>query len=93
MKKVLPLLATAVILSGCQMSVLDPQSDTAETLTLLIYLSFGLGWMILLMVQFKQSLPRALFVEKQKIFNYYWHFVDLIWVLIILIVYVPYLFQ
>lgn len=56
------------------------------------HVAFGLGWMLLLMGQFKQNLPRNLFIEKHKIFNYYWHFVDVIWVLIILIVYVPYLF-
>ncbi|MBH0230531.1 heme-copper oxidase subunit III [Halobacillus yeomjeoni] len=56
------------------------------------HVAFGLGWMILLMVQFKQKIPQRLFIEKHKIFNYYWHFVDAIWVLIILIVYVPYLF-
>lgn len=55
------------------------------------HVAFGLGWMVLLMVQFKQDLPKALFIEKHKIFNYYWHFVDVIWVLIILIVYAPYL--
>jgi heme/copper-type cytochrome/quinol oxidase subunit 3 len=56
------------------------------------HVAFGLGWMMVLMIQFKQSLPKALFIEKHKVFNYYWHFVDIIWVLIILIVYAPYLF-
>ncbi|ARI76010.1 cytochrome c oxidase subunit 3 [Halobacillus mangrovi] len=57
------------------------------------HVAFGLGWMILLMVQLKQQkLPKALFIEKHKIFNYYWHFVDVVWVMIILIVYAPYLF-
>ncbi|SDP31921.1 cytochrome c oxidase subunit 3 [Halobacillus aidingensis] len=55
------------------------------------HVAFGLVWMILLMVQFKQTMPKSLFIEKHKIFNYYWHFVDVIWVLIILIVYAPYL--
>ncbi|WP_181347739.1 cytochrome c oxidase subunit 3 [Thalassobacillus sp. CUG 92003] len=53
---------------------------------------FGLCWMSLLMVQLKKNaIPRALFIEKHKIFNYYWHFVDVIWVLIIIIVYTPFL--
>ncbi|WP_226581533.1 heme-copper oxidase subunit III [Halobacillus litoralis] len=56
------------------------------------HVAFGLAWMILLMFQFTKQLPRALFIEKHKIFNYYWHFVDVIWVLIICIVYAPYLF-
>ena len=57
------------------------------------HVAFGLAWMILLMIQFKQqNIPRSLFIEKHKIFNYYWHFVDFIWVIIILIVYAPYLF-
>ncbi|UOQ45281.1 cytochrome c oxidase subunit 3 [Halobacillus salinarum] len=56
------------------------------------HVTFGLVWMILLMLQFRQKLPRALFVEKHKIFNYYWHFVDVIWVFIVLIVYSPYVF-
>ncbi|MCA1010955.1 cytochrome c oxidase subunit 3 [Halobacillus halophilus] len=57
------------------------------------HVAFGLAWMILLMLQFKQQkIPESLFIEKHKIFNYYWHFVDAIWVMIILIVYAPYLF-
>jgi len=56
------------------------------------HVAFGLAWMILLMLQFKQqNIPGSLFIEKHKIFNYYWHFVDVIWVMIILIVYAPYL--
>lgn len=56
------------------------------------HVAFGLGWMMILMLQLKQKLPRSLFIEKHKVFNYYWHFVDVIWVLIVLIVYLPYLF-
>ncbi|RWZ58916.1 cytochrome aa3 quinol oxidase subunit III [Halobacillus fulvus] len=56
------------------------------------HVAFGLGWMINLMIQFTKDMPRALFIEKHKIFNYYWHFVDVVWVLIVTIVYLPYLF-
>ncbi|WP_028784169.1 cytochrome c oxidase subunit 3 [Thalassobacillus devorans] len=52
---------------------------------------FGLGWMIVLLIQ-RKLLPFNLFAEKHRIFNYYWHFVDIIWVLIVIIVYTPYLF-
>lgn len=52
---------------------------------------FGLGWMIVLLIQ-RKLIPYTLFEEKHRIFNYYWHFVDIIWVLILIIVYTPYLF-
>lgn len=53
---------------------------------------FGAGWLLSLMLQYKIGhIPHLLFEEKQKIFSYYWHFVDLIWVFIICIVYLPYL--
>ena len=51
---------------------------------------FGLFWMIVLLIQ-RKLLPYNLFKEKHKIFNYYWHFVDIIWVGILIIVYIPYL--
>ncbi|MBM7551830.1 cytochrome c oxidase subunit 3 [Thalassobacillus pellis] len=51
---------------------------------------FGLGWMIILLIQLKKQ-PFQLFKEKHKVFIYYWHFVDIIWVFIISIVYAPYL--
>ncbi|MFQ3545180.1 cytochrome c oxidase subunit 3 [Halobacillus rhizosphaerae] len=54
------------------------------------HVAFGLFWMILIGIQFKQKIPQSLFIEKHKIFNYYWHFVDVIWVFIVLIVYSPY---
>lgn len=54
---------------------------------------FGCGWMIVLFIQlFGIKIPDSLFEEKFTIFSYYWHFVDAIWVFIILIVYLPYLF-
>ncbi|MFD2922847.1 cytochrome c oxidase subunit 3 [Halobacillus naozhouensis] len=56
------------------------------------HVAFGLGWMLLLMLQLKRNIPSALFNEKQRIFNYYWHFVDFIWVMIIIFVYSPYVF-
>lgn len=56
------------------------------------HVTFGAVWMILLFIQYKSSIPRSLYDEKFKIFSYYWHFVDLIWVFIIIIVYLPYLF-
>ncbi|CAM3229527.1 cytochrome c oxidase subunit 3 [Filibacter tadaridae] len=52
---------------------------------------FGIGWMIILFIHHIRKIPAPLFLSKQTIFSYYWHFVDLIWVLIIIIVYVPYL--
>ena len=56
------------------------------------HVAFGIGWMIVLFIQWNMNIPHALYTEKQKIFSYYWHFVDAIWVLIILLVYLPYLF-
>ncbi|UOQ47089.1 cytochrome c oxidase subunit 3 [Gracilibacillus caseinilyticus] len=56
------------------------------------HVTFGLGWMMQLLTQWRQAkLPSRLYMEKQKIFGYYWHFVDSIWVFIVLIVYLPYL--
>lgn len=52
---------------------------------------FGLVWMLVLLIQSKMKIPSSLYSEKLKIFSYYWHFVDIIWIFIILIVYVPYL--
>lgn len=54
---------------------------------------FGCGWMIILLIQLLGiKIPYSLFQEKFKIFSYYWHFVDSVWIFIILIVYLPYLF-
>ncbi|MGY0694707.1 cytochrome c oxidase subunit 3 [Virgibacillus sp. FSP13] len=55
------------------------------------HVGFGIGWMGTLFIQFKKRIPYSLFIEKQKIFSYYWHFVDVIWVFIIIFVYLPYL--
>lgn len=52
---------------------------------------FGICWMIVLFVQSRLKIPSKLFEEKLKTFSYYWHFVDLVWVFIILLVYLPYL--
>src|SRR5699024_10786726 len=53
---------------------------------------FGCGWMIILLIQLKGiHIPYHLFVEKFKIFSYYWHFVDIVWIFIILFVYAKYL--
>ncbi|WP_226581536.1 cytochrome c oxidase subunit II [Halobacillus litoralis] len=49
MRKIVMVLGI-IFLSGCQMRVLDPKSDTAETLTDLIYLSFGLMMLVLIVV-------------------------------------------
>lgn len=54
---------------------------------------FGCMWMIILLIQLSGiKIPFSLFTEKFKIFSYYWHFVDIIWVFIIVIVYLRYLF-
>lgn len=55
------------------------------------HVAFGAGWMVLLFIQYKRNIPRSLFEEKYKIFSYYWHFVDFIWIFIVIIVYIPYL--
>ncbi|ASK62028.1 cytochrome aa3 quinol oxidase subunit III [Virgibacillus phasianinus] len=56
------------------------------------HVTFGACWMILLLIQYKRmNMPYGLYIEKQRIFQYYWHFVDVIWVFIIIIVYLPYL--
>src|SRR5690625_1327981 len=45
---------------------------------------FGCGWMIVLFTQgFGKPISFPLFLEKFKIFSYYWHFVDGVWVFII----------
>ncbi|MGM8365777.1 cytochrome c oxidase subunit 3 [Virgibacillus sp. W0181] len=54
------------------------------------HVAFGCGWMIILFIQLKRSIPHGLYMEKFKIFSYYWHFVDAIWVLILIIVYARY---
>lgn len=56
------------------------------------HVAFGCGWMIVLMIHLKRKISYSLYTEKLKIFSYYWHFVDSIWILIVLIVYVRYLF-
>lgn len=55
------------------------------------HVAFGIGWMITLFAQWKMNIPYSLFTEKQKIFSYYWHFVDVVWIFIIVLVYLPYL--
>jgi heme/copper-type cytochrome/quinol oxidase subunit 3 len=55
------------------------------------HVAFGIGWMAVLFVQYFRQIPRTLFTEKLSIFSYYWHFVDIVWVFIIGIVYLPYL--
>ena len=52
---------------------------------------FGAGWMVVLFIQLGWKIPKSLFSEKLKIFSYYWHFVDIIWIFIIVLVYLPYL--
>lgn len=52
---------------------------------------FGACWMIVLFILYKKKTSTALYTEKLKIFSYYWHFVDVIWIFIIVLVYVPYL--
>lgn len=55
------------------------------------HVAFGIGWMIVLFIHCKRKIPASLFREKHKVFSYYWHFVDVIWVFIIILVYLPYL--
>ncbi|GAE94253.1 AA3-600 quinol oxidase subunit IIII [Gracilibacillus boraciitolerans JCM 21714] len=51
---------------------------------------FGLGWICQVYFQRKvKKIPDFLYYEKHTIFQYYWHFVDVIWILIIVIVYLP----
>jgi len=52
---------------------------------------FGMGWMLVLAYQ-KNRIPFINYAQKQNIFSYYWHFVDVIWIFIIALVYGPYLF-
>lgn len=56
------------------------------------HVAFGCGWMIILFIQLKRRIPYSLYREKFKMFSYYWHFVDIIWVFIIAIVYLRFLF-
>ncbi|KNE21490.1 MULTISPECIES: cytochrome c oxidase subunit 3 [Virgibacillus] len=57
-----------------------------------VHVAFGIGWMIVLFIHYvRPNVSYSLYKEKQTIFSYYWHFVDGIWVFIILIVYLPYL--
>lgn len=55
------------------------------------HVAFGCGWLTVILIHFKRKIPYTLFLEKQKIFSYYWHFVDLVWIAILVIVYIPYL--
>ncbi|MYL49564.1 cytochrome c oxidase subunit II [Halobacillus litoralis] len=50
MKKLFWPFVVIAFLSGCQMRVLNPKSDTADTLTNLIYLSFGIMMLVLIVV-------------------------------------------
>ncbi|WP_139184783.1 cytochrome c oxidase subunit 3 [Virgibacillus subterraneus] len=52
---------------------------------------FGVFWIILLIIQYSREIPYGLYTEKQSTFAYYWHFVDVIWVFIFVLVYLPYL--
>ncbi|UOQ45279.1 cytochrome c oxidase subunit II [Halobacillus salinarum] len=45
-----PLIVLVTLLSGCQIRVLNPASDTAQTQSNLIYLSFGLMMLVLIVV-------------------------------------------
>lgn len=53
---------------------------------------FGILWMAALLFLFSRDIPRGYFEEKLKVFSYYWHFVDVVWVFIFAIVYAPYIF-
>ncbi|CDQ38251.1 MULTISPECIES: cytochrome c oxidase subunit 3 [Virgibacillus] len=56
------------------------------------HVAFGIGWMIVLFLHYyRPKVSYSLYMEKQIIFSYYWHFVDVVWVFIILLVYLPYL--
>ena len=52
---------------------------------------FGMGWMIVLAYQ-KKRIPSINYAQKQNMFSYYWHFVDVVWILIIALVYGPHVF-
>lgn len=53
---------------------------------------FGCGWMVILFIQLKGiKIPFSLFKEKFNIFSYYWHFVDSVWVFILIFVYAKYM--
>lgn len=55
------------------------------------HVAFGAGWMITLFIHRAIRLPKEVWNGKFKIFSYYWHFVDLVWVFILILVYIPYL--
>lgn len=53
---------------------------------------FGCCWMLVLLLQsLGMKIRFDVWTEKFKIFSYYWHFVDVVWVFILLIVYIRYL--
>ncbi|WLV24255.1 cytochrome c oxidase subunit 3 [Aciduricibacillus chroicocephali] len=55
------------------------------------HVAFGLGWMAALFTNWMRNIQKHLYHEKLKIFSYYWHFVDVMWVVIILVVYLRFL--
>lgn len=55
------------------------------------HVAFGCGWMVTLFIHLK-NLSHSLYTEKFKIFSYYWHFVDIVWVFIIGFVYLRFIF-
>ncbi|TQS72112.1 cytochrome aa3 quinol oxidase subunit III [Ornithinibacillus gellani] len=55
------------------------------------HVAFGVGWMGMLFLQLGREKHAASFEQKHRIFSYYWHFVDVIWIGIMVIVYIPYL--
>lgn len=56
------------------------------------HVAFGSGWMIVLSIQLRRHFAHSLYIEKYKIFTYYWHFVDIVWIGILLIVYARFIF-
>ncbi|UOQ95040.1 cytochrome c oxidase subunit II [Halobacillus shinanisalinarum] len=74
MKKVF-LLLTLVLLSGCNLRVLDPASDSAEKITDLIYLSFAIMMLVLAVVfvlfvffirKYKERSETSVYIPKEK---------------------------
>ena len=55
------------------------------------HVAFGVGWMGMLFLQLGRQKHVVSFEQKHRIFSYYWHFVDVIWIGIMVIVYIPYL--
>lgn len=53
---------------------------------------FGILWMAALLFLYTTKPPHGYLQEKLKTFSYYWHFVDVVWIFIFLIVYAPYIF-